>query len=786
MLNELKSASAQTVSAIFPSPAQVKVTVQQVVMAGDAIGIPNFQRGLVWGSEQKAALLESLFRGTPCGSLIIWKPLSAASEGVARNQALNDGDCPEYLVLDGQQRIATLIEILGSVVSGLGTAVDRNQTGPIGTGDEDADAFWWVLDAALTTLPGEPCFRFATERAKDLAGWSPLLPYFDSAVPVESASLRAALAFILKREFVVELLAETTERHRLADVVALYNRINQAGLRVSEEERVWARIAALAGHETVSGRIPAAWPSDWLRDMFSSVHPPAAGDRTWSRNEVLKRQRERNFGFKLFVQVASLAYSYHSGGAKAVSNAIAVAPAQTWAAHTRSGGVATALLAASDAVRAVAGALESPLHCDDLRFLPDASHLWPAFLAVIRFPSLALPWAGPVLAEIVLRSFLGKGDDPWEVIMASQDPAALLESLRVRRRIDSAVLSENLKSSQSLGDRYVLLFYWLARSRDAQDFMFSADRPLVRSAWAKLGHESSSPPPVKKKFRPEKQHLVPVKELQDSAGISMGVVDYKSRTRSHLGNGVANVTYISEAQNREGGKSVKLGEGGLMEEVLDLAGEPVENLLAHSLENLHAGPAAFKQNALKPKNDWFIEYCNTRRKSIAEGFEAFANRVADEASMCLARQPAAAQEQPMERVLRERFLELRRLPVPRGAQDALRVLLDNDRIRGKAAKWEGAALSSRLRQGGRDVATVGIYGDSKSGRPPRVCLTFWDAGIGMRAKAALPDGVAGCCWANGEWSAHLRDESSEQALKGAVNWLARELTGEDSFSDLGS
>jgi hypothetical protein len=65
-------------------------------------------------------------------------------------------------------------------------------------------------------------------------------------------------------------------------------------------------------------------------------------------------------------------------------------------------------------------------------------------------------------------------------------------------------------------------------------------------------------------------------------------------------------------------------------------------------------------------------------------------------------------------------------------------------------------------------------------------LTFWDAGIGMRAKAALPDGVAGCCWANGEWSAHLRDESSEQALKGAVNWLARELTGEDSFSDLGS
>ncbi len=768
MLTRLEGATARTQNGRFPSPAQLTASVADVLEAGNGIGIPNFQRGLVWGSEQKAALLESLFRGSPCGALILWKPLKPADEGVSRQ----DGDaCPAYLVLDGQQRIASLLEILGSV--------DDALVAPGVDDDEQPDAIWWVRDDAETVLPGEPCFRFAGDRAKDLDGWSPLLkqllPARGSTAPTP---FQAALDAILERAFVVELLVETAERNHLAEVVALYNRINQAGLRVSEEERVWARIAALAGQESAGAPIPAKWPSDWLRDMFATVHPPSKG-KDWSRNDWLKRQRERNFGFKLFVQVASLAYGYHAGSKKAEPKAIALASAHAWATQTKSGGVATSLRAASDAVRAVAAALEKQLYCDDLRFLPDASHLWPAFLAVIRFPRLAEPWAAPVLGEVVLRSFRGKGEDPGGVVMEAQNSTTMLETLRTERSVDASVLGERLKESQNLGDRYVLLLYWLVRWRGARDFQYSADRELVRKAWADLGHEEPTPPPVKKQFSPEKQHMVPAKELQDSAKEPLGVVDYKSRMRSHVGNGVANVTYISEAQNREGGMKVRLGEGGLMEEVVDLTDEPLENLLAHVLHDVHEGPAKFTRNAKAPANEWFETYCKVRRESIANGFAAFTERVAAAATAALAQQPSEALRPPAEPVLRDRFLEIQRLPVSEPVKDALRKLLDNDRIRGNAVPWARAVLATRLRQGSTTVGSVGIYNPSEPGIRAYVKVTFCHAEIRSRAQSAFAQGLADCWWSGDwEWFAEVASDESEQALIDAIDWLAQELVSE--------
>ena len=41
--------------------------------AGD-IAVPEIQRDIVWTDEQVKSLIDSIFNGYPCGSLILWEP----------------------------------------------------------------------------------------------------------------------------------------------------------------------------------------------------------------------------------------------------------------------------------------------------------------------------------------------------------------------------------------------------------------------------------------------------------------------------------------------------------------------------------------------------------------------------------------------------------------------------------------------------------------------------------------------------------------------------------------
>lgn len=77
----------------------------------DSIGIPHFQRGLVWGDDNTSLLLESLYFDTPCGTIILWQPeeQSTSKYGIP----LSTPDKLRYLVIDGQQRIRSLRGALG-------------------------------------------------------------------------------------------------------------------------------------------------------------------------------------------------------------------------------------------------------------------------------------------------------------------------------------------------------------------------------------------------------------------------------------------------------------------------------------------------------------------------------------------------------------------------------------------------------------------------------------------------------------------------------------------------
>jgi hypothetical protein len=67
------------------------------------IGKPHFQRGLVWNTDLKTNLIESLMLDIPIGTFMLWE-----NNSIEYGTPLHESDKFEYLIIDGQQRLNTL------------------------------------------------------------------------------------------------------------------------------------------------------------------------------------------------------------------------------------------------------------------------------------------------------------------------------------------------------------------------------------------------------------------------------------------------------------------------------------------------------------------------------------------------------------------------------------------------------------------------------------------------------------------------------------------------------
>ena len=78
------------------------------------IKIPNFQRNFVWGKLQTAKLIDSIIKGFPIGTFILWK----TKEEIRHYKNIGDDALPKtskgesvMYILDGQQRITSLYAV---------------------------------------------------------------------------------------------------------------------------------------------------------------------------------------------------------------------------------------------------------------------------------------------------------------------------------------------------------------------------------------------------------------------------------------------------------------------------------------------------------------------------------------------------------------------------------------------------------------------------------------------------------------------------------------------------
>ena len=76
--------------------------------------IPEFQRDFIWDKRQMIDLFDSIVKGFPIGSIILWSPQedNFDSFDVIGGVKIKKSSLPHYYILDGRQRLTTLISVL--------------------------------------------------------------------------------------------------------------------------------------------------------------------------------------------------------------------------------------------------------------------------------------------------------------------------------------------------------------------------------------------------------------------------------------------------------------------------------------------------------------------------------------------------------------------------------------------------------------------------------------------------------------------------------------------------
>jgi hypothetical protein len=134
------------------------------VRAGN-VRVPSFQRRLKWDRPDKAELFDSIYRGYPVGTLLLWK--RRADPATVRLGALElnaPGHSDALWLVDGQQRVTTLAEALLRKPDANELALvfdlaaqrfvwqrgDRDRTLPLSVVLDGAELSEWVVEAGLS------------------------------------------------------------------------------------------------------------------------------------------------------------------------------------------------------------------------------------------------------------------------------------------------------------------------------------------------------------------------------------------------------------------------------------------------------------------------------------------------------------------------------------------------------------------------------------------------------------------------------------------------------------
>lgn len=209
-----------TTSKITPSSPRLATLLSDVERGN--IKIPVFQREYIWSDEQIISLLDSIYRGYPVGSLLLW-----STKEVLKHERNVGGfvlpetpeDYPVNYILDGQQRLTTLYGVFHSS--------DRT------TDPELADRF------NICYVPEDDEFvhyRVAAGKRKiflrDILDTAKLLSQLPSFSQEEAQNIALVTERFKDYEFPVVTIKDRTNK----EVCSVFQRINSSGTPLSNIE----------------------------------------------------------------------------------------------------------------------------------------------------------------------------------------------------------------------------------------------------------------------------------------------------------------------------------------------------------------------------------------------------------------------------------------------------------------------------------------------------------------------------------------------------------------------
>ncbi len=613
-------------------------TVRELLDQYHELGIPHFQRGLVWHDDSVSLLLESLYYSTPIGSFVLWET-DTAKQGMPLTK-----EPFKYLIIDGQQRIRTLYGVF------YGTDEPGDEEGPkawcvnlreiksinqyFPKSNKEFSLFLKLRDPLFKETEGKQQRRktpfdrnfiplkllldfdknksqirelLETDKSIDIDGMVEELR--EKVLPNIDGMLRQPV-FVTKLE----------KGRPFEEVIELYNRINSGGKRVDAEEIAFATLVALDVEN-----------ADHIQRIFTKFHnQERAGE--FYRDSMLKREKERNFGFKLFIRTFVQVCAYHFGyslGYSGISFSLLEGGAFQKMVGELEVGKKREFLGrmwkiTEDVLDYTKTLLREQLKCDDLRFLPDTFSLLPIFQLLIKFhpdkPGSSYAFSPAVDRNIAvlclqLALFSRSNQKIMKLVDEVKDKDTLEEALdELNRKTkvkndEKDEFGEVLKNTVTLNDRVTLLLYWLLRAQGAKDFSYKENELKKLDKFPHLEMD------INTETKPEKQHIVPYSRLK---GI-LGITD-KMRQSSHIANNIGNITYISHNLN-----SFDFGVGQVP---LNLLKEDPENLKRHFLNDADMLTAYEKQRLYESESvgknqsmaDEFDKFISRRRKLIADGF----------------------------------------------------------------------------------------------------------------------------------------------------------------------
>jgi hypothetical protein len=199
--------------------------------------LPEFQRGYVWKAKAVRGFLDSLYRGYPTGSFLIWR---TPDPGRVRGQDENgDGDSNVFqLILDGQQRLTSIYTLMK------------------GTPPPFYEAEKLYFDLYFNLLDEEFSYYKKTTM-KDRAEWVPVTEFFRRGLPdffrarteddpdtqalyMENFAKLQRLDAIRNYSYFVTSVSET----KIDRVVEIFNLVNSTGTKLSKSDLALAHICS--------------------------------------------------------------------------------------------------------------------------------------------------------------------------------------------------------------------------------------------------------------------------------------------------------------------------------------------------------------------------------------------------------------------------------------------------------------------------------------------------------------------------------------------------------------